>query len=108
MSLNVCPAAIIAAPVEVVWEMAQPANLSKWIDGRIERIEPEGPMAIGQTIYVTSRGFGRNWHATLTVEKVLPERHQFGMYGVFPFGMRMHEHLSCVAVDAKSCRVQYG
>lgn len=108
MGLNVCPAAIVAAPVEVVWEMAQPAYFAEWIDGRIERIEPEGTMVVGQTIYVTSKGLGRTWQATLTVEKVLPERHQFGMYGVFPFGMRMHEHLSCVAVDDTSCRVQYG
>ena len=26
MSLNVCPAASVAAPLEVVWEMAQPAH----------------------------------------------------------------------------------
>lgn len=108
MSLNVCPAAIVAAPLEVVWEMAQPANFSRWIDGQVERIEPEGPMAIGQTIYATSTAIGRRWQVTLTVEEVQPERHQFGMYGVFPFGIRMHEHISCIAIDAVTCRVQYG
>lgn len=108
MSLNVCPAAIVAAPVEVVWEMAQPANLSKWIDGQVERIEPEGPMAIGQTIYATSTAIGRRWQVTLTVEEVQPERHQFGMYVVVPFGVRMHEHISCRAIDAVTCHVQYG
>lgn len=108
MSLSVCPAAIVAAPVDVVWEMAQPAHFSEWIDGQVERIEPEGPMAVGQTIYITASAFGRNWHSTLKVEKVLAERYQFGMYCVFPFGMRMHEHLSCVPIDAVSCRVQYG
>jgi hypothetical protein len=108
MSLNVCPAAIVAAPLAVVWEMAQPANFSKWIDGQVERIEPAGPMAIGQTIYITSTAIGRRWQVTLTVEEVQPARHQFGMYGVFPFGIRMHEHISCIAIDAVSCRVQYG
>ena len=108
MSLNVCPAAIVAAPVEVVWEMAQPANFSKWIDGQVERIEPAGPLTIGQTIYIMATAIGRRWQTTLTVEEVQAERHQIGMYGVFPFGLRIHEHISCVAVDAVTSRVQYG
>jgi len=74
MNLNVCPAANVAAPVKVVWEMAQPTNLSKWIDGQVERIEPEGPMAIGQTIYITSTAIGRRWQVTLTDEEIVHRR----------------------------------
>lgn len=108
MSLNVCPAAVVAAPIEIVWELAQPMHFSEWADGQVEQLEPEGPIVMGQTAHIVSQAFGRRWQVTMTVEKLNVERHQFGMYGVFPFGLRMHEFISCAPLDAVSCRVQYG
>jgi hypothetical protein len=108
MSLNVCPAAIVAAPVEVVWDLLRPARLSEWVDGRVEAPVPEGPVIVGQTFRVVSKALGRNWHATFTVEKVNPEKHQLAMQVIFPFGIQLHEHVSCTRIDATSCRVQYG
>jgi hypothetical protein len=108
MSLNVCPAAIVAAPVEVVWDLIRPARLSEWADGQVDPPVPEGPAAVGQAFQVTSKAFGRNWRAHFSIEKVNPERHQLAMHVNFPFGMQLQEHLSCTPIDATSCRVQYG
>jgi hypothetical protein len=33
MGLSVCPAAIVAVPIEVVWDLLRPARLSEWADG---------------------------------------------------------------------------
>ncbi len=108
MGLNVCPAAIVAAPVEVVWDLLRPARLSEWVDGQVEAPVPEGPALVGQNFHVVSNALGRKWHAIFTIEKVDPERHQLAMHMIFPFGIQMHEHLSCTRIDATSCRVQYG
>ena len=108
MSLTVCPAAIVAAPIEVVWNLLQPSHLSEWADGKVEPPIPQGPAAVGQTFRVTSKAFGRSWQANFTVEKVNPEKHQLEMLVLFPFSMQLHEHLSCTRIDESSCRVQYG
>ncbi len=108
MSLNVCPAAIVAAPVETVWELLQPANLNAWVDGQVERIEPPGPATVGQMMYVTARALGRKWSCTFQIEKADHEKHQLAMHVTFPPGMRLQEHVSCTPIDATSCRVQYG
>jgi Polyketide cyclase / dehydrase and lipid transport len=109
MSLTVCPADVVAAPVEVVWEqLVQPARYSEWADAQVERIEPEGPATAGQTIYLTSRKLGRAWHIVFKVEVVDAQHHQIGLHALFPFGLQMKPHISCAAIDATSCRVQYG
>jgi hypothetical protein len=51
MSLNVCPATTIAAPIEYVWELiSNLTRYSEWADARIERIVPEGPAIPGQVL----------------------------------------------------------
>jgi hypothetical protein len=108
MSLSVCPAAVVAAPVEVVWDLLRPARISEWADGEVESPVPQGPAVVGQIFSVTSKALGRTWRSIFTVEKVNSERHQLAMNVKFPFGMQLHEHVSCTPIDAISCRVQYG
>jgi hypothetical protein len=108
MGLSVCPAAIVAAPIEVVWDLLRPARLSEWADGVVEPPVPQGPAQVGQSFDVTSKAFGRTWRAHFRIEKVDAERHQLAMHVILPLGMQLHEHLSCTRIDATSCRVQYG
>jgi hypothetical protein len=64
MGLTVCPSAVVATPVEVVWEnLVQWERYSKWFsaDLQVERIEPEGPATIGQTINFGGKALGRTW-----------------------------------------------
>jgi hypothetical protein len=111
MSLTVCPAAVIAAPVEVVWgNLAQWERYSEWFsaDVQVERSEPEGPATVGQTIYFAGKTFVRTLHFIFKVEEVNPERHQLGLHAFFPLGLQMKPHISCTPIDATTCRVQYG
>jgi hypothetical protein len=109
MTLTVCPAAIVAAPIEVVWRyLIQPTSYSTWADAHVERVEPDGPATVGQTIYLTSNKLGRNWNIIFKLEKVDAAKHQLGLHASFPLGMQMKPHIACFPIDATSCRVQYG
>ncbi len=109
MGLTVCPAATVEAPVEVVWEiLTRPAHYPEWADAQIQRIEPEGPAVVGQTIHFTSKEFGIKWPIVFKVEKVNAEKHQLGLYTVLPLGLRERPHISCTAIDATTSRLQYG
>jgi hypothetical protein len=110
MGLTVCPAAVVAAPVEVVWEnLVQWERYSEWADVQVERSEPEGPATVGQTISFGGKAFGRTWHFIFKIEEVNPERHQLGLHAFFPFGMPEEiSHIACTPIDATTCRVQYG
>lgn len=109
MSLTVCPAAIVAAPVEVVWNiLSQPAHYSLWADAQLQKIEPDGPAVAGQTVHFTSKALGITWPIVFKVEKVDAERHQLGLYATLPLGLQMRPHVSCTSIDATTSRVQYG
>jgi hypothetical protein len=109
MGLTVCPAAIVAAPIEVVWEnLVQWERYSEWADVQAERSEPEGPATVGQTIYFGGKALGRTWHFIFKIEEVNPERHQISLHAFFPLGLQEKVHIACYPIDATTCRVQYG
>src|SRR5512140_170194 len=109
MGLTVCPAAVVAAPVEVVWaNLVEWDRYLEWADVWVERLEPEGPASIGQTIYFAGKALGRTVHFIFKVEEINPERHQLGLHASFPLGLQEKPHVSCYPLDATTCRVQYG
>jgi hypothetical protein len=109
MGLTVCPAAVIAAPLEVIWEnLVHWERWSEWADVQAEHSEPEGPATIGQTINFTGKVFGRSLHFIFKVEEVENERYQLGLYAFFPLGLQMKPHVACYPIDASTCRVHYG
>jgi hypothetical protein len=109
MSLSVCPADTVAAPIETVWEiLTQPEYYSTWADAQLQKIEPAGAAVVGQTVSFTSKALGRSWPLLFTIEKVDTEKHQLGLDAVFPLGLRMRPHISCTRVDAVTTLVRYG
>ena len=104
MGLSVCPVAIVAASVEVVW-----ANLTEWeryfdwSGVRVKRMEPEGPVAAGQTVEFTGMGVG----FTFKVVAVDPAGHEIGGHAFFPLGLQEKSHIVCTPIDAARCSVQY-
>ncbi len=108
MGINVCPAAVVAAPVESVWDILSDTKCyEEWWEARAERIVPEGKAVPGQMIYLAATGLGRRWEMTLRIERVNPEKHQIVFYGELLGGIS-HNSITCTAIDAVSCRVQYG
>ena len=109
MGLSVCPVAVVAAPVESVWELlADPTLYDTWWDARTERVVPSGGASPGQVVYAKATGLGRTWDVTLTVKAVNPEKHQLQMRVTLPLGMINDTTLTCAPLDASSCRVQFG
>lgn len=109
MGLSVCPAAVVAAPVELVWRnLVQWERYSEWADVQVERSEPEGPGTVGQTIYFAGKVLFRTMRFTFKVEEVNPERYQLGLHAFFPLGLQEKPHVACTPIDASTCRVQYG
>jgi len=109
MGLTVCPVAVVAAPVELVWQnLVQWDRYAEWADVQAERIEPEGPATAGQTIEFSGRVLGRTLYFTFKVDEVDHERHQLDLHAFFPLGLQEKPHVSCTPIDATSCRVQYG
>jgi hypothetical protein len=109
MGFAVCPTAIVAAPVEVVWEhLVQWERYADWADVQVERSEPAGSATAGQTISFTGKALGRTWHFIFKVEAVNHERHQLDLHVFFPFGLQEKPHIACTPIDATTCRVQYG
>jgi hypothetical protein len=109
MGVSVCPAAIVAAPVELVWaNLVQWERYLEWADVQVVRREPEGPATAGQTITLGPRAIGRILHFTFKVEAVNHDKHQIDAHAFFPFGLQEKAHITCTPIDATTCRVQYG
>ena len=104
MSLSICPAAVVQAPVELVWELlTEPARRDEWWGVRTERTVPEGDATPGQVIYLRPMLL----KVTLRVERVDPEKHQIHWILTSP-GTINNQTTTCTAIDSGSCRVQYG
>ncbi|MFL5659017.1 MAG: SRPBCC family protein [Ktedonobacteraceae bacterium] len=109
MGFTICPAAVVAAPVESVWELlSEPTLYDVWWDACTERIVPEGKASPGQVLYAKTSGLGRKWDVTLRVEMVNPEKHQIQLHVTLPLGTVNETTLTCTAIDTASCRVQFG
>ncbi len=109
MSLTVCPVATVAAPVELVWaNLTQWERYSEWANVYVERMEPEGLAAVGQTIHFYGKALGLTLRFMFKIEEVNPEKHQLGLHAYFPLGLEEVPHISCFPIDATTCRVQYG
>jgi uncharacterized protein YndB with AHSA1/START domain len=109
MGFALCPAAVVAAPVECVWELlSQPTLYDHWWDARVVRIVPEGKAAPGQVVHAKTSAMGWQWPVTLKVERVNPEQHQVQLHVTLPLGIVNQATITGTAIDTASCRVQFG
>jgi hypothetical protein len=91
--------------VEVVWELiSDPVLRDTWWRARTERVVPEGKASPGQVIYLTNP---LRRHGTLKVERVDSEKHQIH-WVLSGLGVTNDQTTTCTALDAASCRVQFG
>ena len=110
MPISVCPSAVVAAPVECVWELlAEPARYDEWWDVHTGRVEPPGPAAPGQVFTGTTRALGRTWQVVaIRVEMVNPDRHQIRLHARLPLGIVDDATITVRALDPTSSLLQFG
>ena len=109
MSFSFCPAAVVAAPAEIVWDLLTDLTLyDQWWDARTERIAPPGPATPGQVVYAKTAGLGRTWDLTLRVEAVNPLRHQIRLHVALPLGTTNDATITATPMAVTACRVQFG
>jgi len=109
MGVAICPSAVVAAPVENVWELlSEPALYDVWWNARTERIVPEGPATPGQTLYAKTSALGRTWDVTLRVDAVNRDLHQVQLRITLPLGIVNHATITTTAIDDATSRLQFG
>lgn len=107
MSVNVCPADRVQAPVEVVWELLMhPAGYGGFWDMTVERVEPEGPAAVGQRFFAWT--LCRRLRIDGEILEVDAVRHAIRFHTTLPFGLVSDNRIACSPIDAGSCMVRYG
>jgi hypothetical protein len=107
MSVNVCPADRVHAPVEIIWDLLMhPAEYGQFWDMTVERVEPEGPAAVGQRIFASL--LCRRLRIDGEVLEVDPVRHAIRFRMALPFGLVGDNRISCSPIDAGSCMLRYG
>ena len=106
--LSTCPAATVAAPIEIVWSLlTTPTGYGSWVDARVERVAPAGPACPGQEVVLRGRKPGRRWTMRMTIERVDAATGIFGFRAELPLGIRVQERISCATVSGGT-RVQFG
>ena len=109
MGVSTCPVATIHAPAERVWHLlSQPDNYALWWDAQTLSITPEGPAKPGQQIRAQTTSLGRRWSIGIRVEVVDESTRQIRLKGELPFGITVHNHISCVPLNEAICRVSFG
>ncbi len=104
-----CPAAIVAAPIDIVWELlSEVKGRDEWWHARTVRVVPDGEGSPGQVLYLEVSRLGITLTRTIRVEAVNPQKHQLHFTVALPLGGVNHQTTTVTAIDAASCRVQFG
>ena len=107
MRVLVCPSAVIETPVEIVLKLLEPQNLGRWIDGKVESVQPEGRMVVGQEVILSKKALGLTWRAKMKVVGIDEINHEI-RYDVFLIlGMRVEEKLQYAPLTDTTCEVHY-
>jgi uncharacterized protein YndB with AHSA1/START domain len=109
MPVSACPVGEVAAPAETVWSfLAEPRRLDLWWDARVERADPDGPMAAGQHIAAVTRAFGRTFQLSFDVVEVDAAKRRLRITAHLPLGITDHATLTVTPLGAASSRLSFG
>ena len=85
MNYSTCPIANVNAPIERIWQLlADPNQYALWWDARTRSIIPAGPVQLSQHILAQASALGRSWDVHITVQAVMPEKHQLDLLTRLP------------------------
>jgi hypothetical protein len=103
-----CPPAVVSAPADMVWALLMaPAGWGSVFDMRITSVDPPGPAAVGQEVRGETGPEILHLKLTFRMMEIDPDRYRLRMDVNLPFGLKVHEEISCAPLDATHCRVGY-
>ena len=110
MAFSTCPITAVSAPAERLWNLlSQPENYTQWLNARIIPLAaPACPAQPGQRIEARTTALGRRWSFYITVECIDHAQLVINFTTRLPFGITVHNHITCVPLDAMTCRVSFG
>jgi ligand-binding SRPBCC domain-containing protein len=110
VAFSTCPIAVVHAPAERVWNLlSEPANYDQWWEAQTGAITPPGSAQPGQRIEAGTTALGRQWNVIhITVEHIDHARRVIDLTTRLPFGITVHNHITCVLLDPTTCRVSFG
>jgi len=109
VSISLCPIATIHAPINRVWSfLSQPANYALWWDAETRRITPPGPARSGQKIFAQTTALGKRWDVHVLVKEVDAAGRWVDLKTMLPFGITVHNHITCTPLDDANTRVAFG
>jgi hypothetical protein len=109
MAVSVCPADQVHAPVEIVWELLlRPEGYGRFFDLTVERVEPDGPAAVGQKFAGWTRALCWRWRIDGEVLEVDAERHQIRFRTSLPLGVIGDNRIVCTPIDDRNCTLRFG
>jgi Polyketide cyclase / dehydrase and lipid transport len=107
MRILVCPVAIIEAPVEIVLRLLELRNFGTWVDAKVEKVNPPGPMVVGQEATFSAKRFLLTRKGKIKVVAIDTANRTI-RYDVFgPFGFKNEEKLEYRPLTDTTCEVQY-
>ena len=109
MAFSTCPITVIHAPTVRVWDLlSEPGNYAQWWDAQTHAITPAGPAQPGQLVEALTTALGKQWNVNIGVEHIDHAQRVIELTTRLPFGITVHNHITCVALDATTCRVSFG
>jgi ligand-binding SRPBCC domain-containing protein len=106
---STCPITVVHAPAERVWDLlSQPTNYAQWWDAQTRVIMPAGSPQPGQRIEAQTTALGRPWNVKITVELIDHAGRVIELTTRLPFGITVHNHITCAPLDTATCRVSFG
>jgi hypothetical protein len=103
-----CPTEVIAAPIEVVWDLVtHPEGWGRFYDIRILSVEPAGRAALGQRITAETGPVFLHLKVLLEFVSIDESHHRIGVSVRLPFGLSVVEDMECGRISADKCRVNY-
>jgi len=109
VGLSVCPSAVVAAPVDRVWDLlTRPEGFDKWADATLVSAEPDGAAQPGQKVHLVTGALGLKFAVTIDVLDIDRENHRLHFLVHLPFGVVNDETVTMAGAGEGNTLVRFG
>lgn len=107
--LSVCPAAVVDAPIERVWDLVtDPKSIDLWADATLVTVEPDGPVQPGQRLHLVTRALGWSFAVTIEVLEVDAGRRRLRLLVTLLLGIVNDETITMAKAGEGRTAVRFG